>query len=262
METQRYYIHKIREDLCARQRANPQYSLRAYARDLGMHSSTLGQVLKGKRALPIKDFQRVASKLELGPKERTLFLESLYKTKTNIDDIQIKPLDDRFMLDESYYQIIAEWEHYVVLDLFEVKDFEATVEQVCARLGVSELRAQQVLENLLISGLLAKDAQGQLRKVHADIRTTEDITNQALKVSHRETLQMGLQKLEEIEVELRDFSSTTVAIDLEKLPEAKTIIREFRQKMAALLRDGHKTDVYQLAIQFYPVTQLDSKELQ
>ena len=61
-------------------------------------------------------------------------------------------------------------------------------------------------------------------------------------------------------MELRDFSSTTVAIDLDKLPEVKTIIREFRQKMTTLLRDGKKTDVFQLAIQFYPLTKIDKME--
>ena len=68
-----------------------------------------------------------------------------------------------------------------------------------------------------------------------------------------------INKLKEIEVELRDFSSMTASIDLDQLPEAKTIIREFRQKMASLLRNGsNKTDVYQLAIQFYPVTKLEN----
>jgi hypothetical protein len=38
------------------------------------------------------------------------------------------------------------------------------------------------------------------------------------------------------------------------MPEVKTIIREFRQKMTALLRDGKKTDVCQMSIQFYPLT--------
>ena len=46
----------------------------------------------------------------------------------------------------------------------------------------------------------------------------------------------------------------TIAMDIEKLPEVKTIIREFRQKVTALLRDGKKTDVFQLAIQLYPLT--------
>ncbi len=68
-----------------------------------------------------------------------------------------------------------------------------------------------------------------------------------------DTLDMGKNKLEEVELELRDFSSMTIAGNPEKLAEAKTIIREFRQKLASLLRDGEKTEVYQIAIQLYPL---------
>ena len=121
-------------------------------------------------------------------------------------------------------------------------------------------RAEVVLNNLINCGLLSQNEDGEFEKAHPDIKTTEDIASNALKESHKETLSMGKDKLEEIEVELRDFSSTTVAVDLEKLPEAKTIIREFRQKMTALLRDGNKTDVYQLAIQFFPLTDLKNME--
>ncbi|MDD4973478.1 MAG: helix-turn-helix domain-containing protein [Bacteriovorax sp.] len=110
--TSNFYINKIKEDLSHKQRTNPQYSLRAYAKHLGVHSSTLSQILNGKRSLPLKNATAVVSKLNLGPKERTLFLESLYHIKTNLDDIKINQNDDRFMLDESYAKVIAEWEHY------------------------------------------------------------------------------------------------------------------------------------------------------
>lgn len=255
METQSYYLAKIKEDLSLRQRANPHYSLRAYARDLGVHPATLSQIMKGNRPLPLKNSSQVVMKLGLGPKEKTLFMESLLKTKVALDEIKISDLDERFMLDESHYKIIAEWEHYVVLDLFELKDFDPSLIEISQRLGITENRAEVVVNNLLTAGLLKVEENGTFRKIHEDIRTTEDIKSQALRESHKETIKMGIDKLEDIEVELRDFSSTTVAIDLNKLPEAKAIIREFRQKMTALLRDGEKTDVYQLAIQFYPMTQ-------
>ena len=255
METQSYYLAKIKEDLSKRQRSNPHYSLRAYARDIGVHPATLSQIIKGNRPLPLKNSSQVLEKLNLGPKERTLFMESLLKSKIALDEIKIADLDERFMLDESHYKIIAEWEHYVVLDLFELKTFDPSLIEISQRLGITENRAEVVVNNLLTAGLLKVDDTGKFQKVHDDIRTTEDIKSQALKDSHKETILMGLDKLEDIEVELRDFSSATVAIDLNKLPEAKAIIREFRQKMTALLRDGEKTDVYQLAIQFYPMTQ-------
>jgi uncharacterized protein (TIGR02147 family) len=255
METNNaFYINKIREDLSLKQRANSSYSLRAYANFLGIHSSTLSQVLNGKRSLPIKSAREVAEKLNLGPKDKTLFLESLYRLKTNLDDIKIDQNDDRFILDESYSKVIAEWEHYAVLTLFDIDNFLATKEEISARLGITELRSNVVLNNLLICNLINKDEEGVFQKTHAKVRTTEDVSMKALKDSHIETLEMGKNKLEEIDVELRDYSAMTVAMDIEKLPEVKTIIREFRQKMSALLRDGKKTDVYQLAIQLYPLT--------
>lgn len=250
-----YHVTKIKECLSVKQKQNPHYSLRAYARDLGVHPATLSQVINGNRPLPFKSAETVVTKLNLGPKERTLFLESLYSSKTSLDKIKVDKSIDRFILDESNHKVLAEWEHYAVLTLFDVEGFKPTVSEISRRLKIKENRTEIVLNNLFIAGLLARDENDEIRKVHDVVRTTEDISSVALRESHKETLEMGKNKLDEVDMMLRDFSSTTVAVDLEKLAEAKTIIREFRQKMAALLRDGNRTDVYQLAIQFYPLTE-------
>lgn len=271
METQTpqrtdFYVLKIKEDLSKKQKSNPQYSLRAYARHLGLHSATLSMVLKGQRSLPAKNITQVAQKLALTPKDQTLFFESFYKIKSRLDDIKIDfESDDRFFLDESHYKVIAEWEHYAVLSFFDLTDFSPSpnevISEISERLNISITRAEVVLNNLVSSALVKTNAQGKLMATHEQVRTTTDIQSNALKQSHLENLELAKQKLEEIEVALRDFSSTTVAIDLEKLPEAKTIIREFRQKMTALLRDSeNKSEVYQLAIQFYPLTNLKTSK--
>lgn len=260
METKRHYISILKEHLSLRQKANPHYSLRAFSRDLDIHSSTLSQVLAGKRGLPIKRAIDVAEKLDIGPKEKTLFMESFYRSKTNIDEIRIDDIEERFMLDESYFKVIAEWEHYAVLELFNLKFYDLSPSGISNKMGITENRAEVVIQNLLNCSLIKLDDLGEYSPTHSSVRTTEDVTSVALKKSHKETLEIGIQKLDEIEIEMRDFSSTTVAIDLKKLSEAKTIIREFRQKMSVLLRDGEKTDVYQLAIQFYPLTNLKHSE--
>mgnify|MGYP002624441419 CR=1 FL=1 len=262
MQKPSYYISKIKEELTQKQKHNPHYSLRAYARDLGMHPATLSQVIKGTRPLPLKNSLNVTRKLALGPREKTLFMESLLRSKTKLDEIKISPLDERFILDESYHQVIAEWEHFALLELFNLDEFIPTFDEIKKRLSLSTHRTEVVIHNLLTAGLLKKNHHGQYEKVHSDIRTTEDIKNNALKESHRENLKIANEKLDTIELELRDFSSSTLAIDLKKLPEAKTIIREFRQKMTSLLRDGKKTDIYQLAIQFYPLTPTKKENIQ
>lgn len=259
--TQAYYLSKMREGLSLKQRNNPHYSLRAYARDIGIHPATLSQIINGKRALPVKDSEKVIKKLNLGPKERSLFIDSLSKTKS-YNQIKISEEDNRLVLDESYYKIIAEWEHYAVLELFNLEDFQRTKEDVALRLDLTSNRTEVVINNLTICKLIELDEEGKLKKVPSDVRTSEDIVSQALRDSHKEALQMGISKIEEVAVELRDFSSSTLAIDMKKLPEAKALIREFRMKMASLLNSGDKTEVYQLAVQFYPLTDLKTVKAQ
>jgi uncharacterized protein (TIGR02147 family) len=262
MQKESYYLQCLKENLDKKQRLNPQYSLRAFARDIDLHPSTLSAVFRGKRSLPFKDARLVAKKLILTPKEETLFLESLFQVKTKLDQISVPESDERFMLDESHYKVIAEWEHFAVLVLFDTVGFKATNEEIAKRLGVTESRAEIVLNHLLTCGLIQQDTKGNLIKAHPRVRTTEDIKSQAIHQGHRDALELGIKKLDEIEVDLRDFSEMALAIDPERITEAKTIIREFRQKMAALLRDGEKTEVFQLAIQFYPLTKLKTKSKQ
>ena len=162
------------------------------------------------------------------------------RLKTNLDDIKLDQSDDRFILDKSYAKVIAEWEHYAVLTLFDIEEFDADILDISNRLGITKNRVEVVLNNLLTSGLIEIKDELKFSKVHSNIRTIEDVTSKALKDSHIETLEMGKNKLEKIEVELRDFSTMTIAMDLKRIPEVKTIIREFRQKMSVLLRDGKK----------------------
>lgn len=155
METiQPYYVLKMKERLSEKQKGNPQYSLRAFSRDIGVHHSTLGQILKGKRPLPFKVVDQVVNKLKLGPKERALFRESLLRRKLSIDSIEIDSLDERFMLDESYYKVLAEWEHYAALELYELVDFEANINEISKKLKITPNRAEVVVNNLLSCGLL------------------------------------------------------------------------------------------------------------
>lgn len=249
-----YYLKKLKEDFSRRKRANSFYSLRAYARDLRVHPSTLSQVLLGNRPLPLKNANRVLETLSLGAKERTLFVDSLGRRHAALDQIKLPEKDERFILDEAYYQIIAEWEHYAVLTLFDCDDFDSSPDKISKRLNISVTRTEVVIGNLLQYGLLKRDTDGSLVKSHPKIRTTEDVTSQALRASHRDALELGKQKLDEVDVQLRDYSSMMAAIDIEKLPEAKAVIREFRQKLSELLKSGNRTQVYQLAIQFYPIT--------
>lgn len=257
-----FYLFKLKEELSLRQRGNPHYSLRAYARDLGLHSSTLSSVLKGYRRLPLKRSQEVANRMKLTPRERTLFLKSLGRSKSSKIKNNFQEEEERFVLDEAYYKVIAEWEHFAVETLLEIPHLNPTASVIAERLGIPLNRAMVVVENLKTCGLIRENGEGQLVKVHSKLCTTEDISSQAIRAGHLESLEMAKQKLEEVSVESRDFSSVTIAMNLRQLPAVKHLIRDFRKKLIALVKDGEETDVFQVAIQLYPLTKfINDKEI-
>ena len=81
MKTSIYYINKLKQKLTEAQEKNPHYSLRAYARDLGIHPASLSLIIKSKRAFPLNSLDRVADALGLSENEKNLFLESVAKVK-------------------------------------------------------------------------------------------------------------------------------------------------------------------------------------
>jgi uncharacterized protein (TIGR02147 family) len=211
--------------------------------------------MKGKRPLPFKNSGTIAEKLQLGPKERTLFFESTHNSKIQLDQIKISKDDQRLMLDESYASVIAEWEHFAVLTLLDLDKFKATRGQISKRLNLSRSRTEVVLGNLERCGLI-KLENNKYIKCQTNVRTTEDVSSMALRKAHHEILDMGHAKIDGIKVQRRDFSSAMYAVDPEQILQAKVLIREFREKMSQFFKTStKKSEVYQLSIQLYPLSE-------
>jgi uncharacterized protein (TIGR02147 family) len=259
-----HYLSLLRADLAQRQRRNPHFSLRAYAKLLGVQAPTLSAVLRGKRPLPLSTANAIARRLRLAPAEQSRFVESVRGARRNSRGAggwRPTSLERALLREDAHFHVIAEWEHYAILALFDVEGFRPQVAWVARRLGVSASRAGAALERLRASGLIEVRADGTWDRRHEMVETTEDVRSDALRASHREALEMGIVKLEEVEVGRRDFSSETFAIDPARLAEAKSLIREFRRRMIRLARGGRRGAVYQLCVQLYPLSHPKEEKL-
>jgi len=73
MNTQNNYAQIIHELLTQKRETNPDYSLRAFAREVDIEQSNLSKILKGKRKLTASHVTRISNKFNL-PSETTLRL--------------------------------------------------------------------------------------------------------------------------------------------------------------------------------------------
>jgi len=62
------------------------------------------------------------------------------------------------------------------------------------------------------------------------------------------------RSLYEDQVEVREISSSTIAINPAKLKQAKEILTKTKKRLTALLMDENPSEVYALSFQLFPLS--------
>jgi uncharacterized protein (TIGR02147 family) len=253
-----FYRTRLLEELGQRQRKNPAYSLRAFAKALGLQPPTLSAVLAGKRGLPRRQAQVLAQRLGLKPLERLRFVESV-RGEEGIAQSRAGSKPTHALTEEQHYRILAEWEHYAVLTLMKVRGFRSDPKWIAGRLGIAVFRVREVLERLEASALIRRAPAGYERMV-GDLRTSEDVRSAALRDAHDDELRLAALKQRSTPTPTRDFSSVSFVTSPDRVADAKALIREFRARFSDLVETPDGTEVYQLCLQFFPLTELNREK--
>lgn len=232
---------KLQNEFSRRCRVNERYSLRALAKQAGLDPSTLSQILAGKRKVSERMIERILQKLDL--------------------DVNVPPsTDNYYLLQQDAFNVIADWFHLAILDLTLLSNFNSNPIWIARKLGITQLEAKTAVARLIRIGMLEEN-RGVLSKSKAKFTNyREGTTSAAHKEYQRQIIQKALHALENCRAELKDITSMTIAASVEKLPAAKEKIKRFRRQLCHFLEDGKKDSVYHLAIQLYPVTEMEKEE--
>jgi uncharacterized protein (TIGR02147 family) len=245
-------VQWLESDFLKRKTANKSYSLRSYAKFLEIPPGRLSEILSGKRKLTDSLSKKLASKLGLSPRQMSVFLNG--KETGNAQQMD----SNYHLLEEDSFALIAQGNHNTFLALMDLTKFRSEPSWVAKKMGISTLEVRGIIHRLERLGLIQKSRFGFVKR-EKNLQTSDGIASAALRKSHRESILQAADCLETIPLEERDITSITMAIDSAKIPLAKSLIREFRYKMADLLESGQTDEVYNLNIQLVPVTKKESK---
>ncbi|HEX4922684.1 MAG TPA: DUF4423 domain-containing protein [Bdellovibrionales bacterium] len=253
------YRYLIRNELLQRIKANPSYSSRAMARDLGLSSAFFSQVMTGKKNLSEAKGIAVADRLRFNPQTSRLFLNLIryvgskdprHKERILADLSSASPeRAEYFDLKIDMFRIVSDWYHFAIVELTAVQSFKNDARWIAERLGITKLEAEAAIDRLLRVGLL-KETKGRLEKTKAFYKAG-DVPSEAVRSFHRQALARAVDALENRPFEERDFSCATMAVSASKLPKAKEMIRNFQKEMLSFFEQGTKQAVYHLSIQFH-----------
>jgi transcriptional regulator with XRE-family HTH domain len=244
-ESKNHLRSVLREKLTKVQALRHSYSLRAFARDLGIPAPVLSEVLRGKRPVTRKLAEKICQGMALSNQETDSILRATTGGRgTGAEYLQ---------LNQDEFSMVSDWYYFAILSLAETAHCSAEPRAIGERLGIRKAEAQAAIATLLRLGLLQQVGE-RLEATGKQFTSTQDIPQAAIQKNHLQGLELAKEALRNVRVEDREFSANTIAFDCRSMAEAKKALREFRRKFSRKMTSGGNAEVYRLQIQFFPLS--------
>lgn len=155
----RDYRALLNEDLAARMKDNPSYSLRAYSRDLELSAGFLSDLLKGKKDLSLRTALEVFAKLGFEGDEIEYVRHLVLYQIASDEDLRrhnLNILSEKYGFtgteDNKRDLVIKSPEHLMVHGIVSVVSDEARIHSITDQLGIQRDRVAQILKEFIEAG--------------------------------------------------------------------------------------------------------------
>jgi len=251
-------VHFLKNELAKRVSKNSRYSMRSYAKSLGLSIGAISGILSGSRPLTAKGAEKICDKLGLSPAKKSEYIYDLVSKMNGRNGLD-KPEYNRLEIDEETFRIISDWYHWAIMQLVRTRRYlsnpsHSQPKWVAKQLGISLLEAKLALERLQKLGFLRLEKTGFYSRTSKSFTTSnKSVTNEAFKKWQMQVREKALVSLRDDPIEVRSMTSMTMAIDPEKLEQAKLKIDRFQEELADFLESDGRYEVYQLCVSLFPL---------
>lgn len=239
----------LQEELILRCKKNPAYSLRGFAKGLGVSPSFLSKILNGQRRITDSTFQKLVANLNLSPKVAASFQNNQSSHSTAAVNFR--------NLELEYFKIISDWYHYALIELTNIEGFQNSPGWIANKLGITVNQAKAAIDRLLQLELLELK-EGHLSPTSGGNTTTKNqFTDLAFKKMQDDLLKKAIHSLWNEDFEKRDHTSISMAIHPADIPEVKRRLKIARREICQYLERPQlkkPTQVYNLSLSFFALS--------
>lgn len=254
----------LKEEFERRSKRNPNYSLRAFARDLKLSPSRLIDVMNSRMGMSLANASEVSKKLNFNETEHDFFLdlvrsEHARKASDRNEAIQRVQFQRKIFgsctqFDYDNICFFSNWIHIAIFECSKLPGFDGSAKWIAQQLGLPIGKIHQslpLLERLKIVNI-EKQKLVFVREHFAAIR---DIPSKPLRQYHHQVLDLAHQQLDVIPLDKREYIAAVLPFDEKLIQKAKQQIR----KAMVTFCDEHVVSpearkIYMLALQFFPVS--------
>lgn len=251
----------LKEEFSLRQKKNPLYSMRAFARDLDIDSGQLSNVFQGKKHISLVSAATLARKITDHPLKSQLFYNMVEYSLTKNSEIKAElqkkiqmltgqKLERDSNINDEEFKSISSWYH---LPLIQLAFKNAITSQEAADyFGITLGSAKIALDRLCRLGFIEKN-ESNYRRIKSLV-TTSDVPSLAIRQFHMQMMEKAKKALFYQSITKRYFSSVSFHVPPEHLNDFKKIINEAEDKLIELSRkfdNDQNTVVYHYSSQLF-----------
>jgi DNA-binding MarR family transcriptional regulator len=251
----------MKSALKRKQAAQPGYSLRALARDLGVSPAFVSNMMAGKKLPPKNRLEKLSYCLELDVLEREQLVKLSLLAGLSPKLLGHRPgpslPQTRRTSEVSNRHLLASWANLAVLEGLTLDGAWSDLEELRGRLGLTAPALERVIETLAAAGVI-EERHGRWVKKDEHLYLAGGRSRQEVRAFHEMMILKSrdelVTKTAQADFERRLINGFTLAMNPEKLEVLKAKIIEFMDELSREAAAGPCTEVYQCNFQFFPLT--------
>jgi len=170
-------IEILRECLAEKMQKNPQYSARAFARDIKVSPGFISMLLTGKKKLSLDRAEQISMALEMSDRKRNNFLRTVAlsnlptkSTFQKLENILFNRRDrkDIFPLEVDQFKFFSNWYNIALLDLTGCDNFKSNISWMAERLQLPPVIVKDAIDRLVRLGLLKTEKGKLTNSIHCE----------------------------------------------------------------------------------------------
>lgn len=253
------YLRILQNEFLQRKQKNKKYSLRAFAKFLGVSHALLSLVFLKKKGLSPKMADKISTKLALSHLERNIFISSVEKCfsrsakkKTRAGQV-LNELHKQKHFKSLTQENVSQIDHWAYVAVFEAiySKKAQTTKELCFFLDQKPSMVVKVVTYLLEISAIA-DENGTYSALSSSLHTTNDIPAMAMVNYHISMAQKAIDSIQKQPVHIREFQNAILTVNHESIGEAKKMIRNFIHEFnTRFYVDNDNSQLYSLFVSFF-----------
>jgi uncharacterized protein (TIGR02147 family) len=261
-------VSLLKEAFDKKAKANPRFSLRAFAKLLGISPAGLSQILSRKKRLSLDRAHEFARRLNLDAQERELFLTLIEAEASKSEPRKIELYEklnsiqgssNTHNLTVDQFRLLSSWSGFAILEMITVSDPTATNSEIARRLQIPPAEVDATLERLERLELIERSQAPKgprYRRVEETVLAISSQSHDAFRKYYQELLAKAEVSLTEQTPQERVSGAQVFALDPSMLAEVRKLTNQYLDQLNALAQKGkRRTEIYQAFTHVFRLTE-------